>query len=345
MNYDVDLVIPAHDPARNLRRAISSATARTNGHVRVTVVCHNRTIDEFVHHWDGLPAEQHVRALELRDGIRSPAGAFDAGLDAATAPWVSVMGSDDAHEPGAFRSWVAQANAQSLDYLMARVLVGGTELLTPRLRPFHRGDLDPVRDRLFYRTAPLGIFRRALVAQLGLRHTAGLPSGSDVEVGARLIVEGRVRLAARGTPRYVVYDDAPTRVTSAPYSASARVAPVHNLLDAPWVHALPDAVKRSLAIKLLRIHVLGAVRTVPSEERPVLAATIERLERLSPGLDTAMSRAERALYRSATNTLPLAPAGRYDWLLPASPGAVLDREGAIRHTAAAALRRRGFSVN
>ena len=172
MSYRVDLVIAAHDPARNVRRAVASALAGSGGHVRVTVVCHNRNAAEFAHHWEGLPGERHVRPLELRDGIPSPAGPFNAGIEAATAPWVGVMDSDDELEPGALRSWEAQARAQELDLLMARVSVAGKQLLTPRLRPFRRGLPDLVKDRVFYRTAPLGLMRRETLMDQGIRHTS-----------------------------------------------------------------------------------------------------------------------------------------------------------------------------
>ena len=84
------------------------------------------------------------------------------------------------------------------------------------VRRFHRGDLDPVRDRLAYRTAPLGLLKRETVERLGLRFPEGLPTGEDQAFSARLWFEGRGLRYAAGAPRYVVGADAVTRVSTTP---------------------------------------------------------------------------------------------------------------------------------
>ena len=98
--YGVDLVIAVHTPTRPIARAVRSALSAGRS-ARVTVVCHNVDRADIAAVLDGLADDDRVRLIELRDGLFSPSGPFNAGLDAADATWVSIMGSDDELEPGA----------------------------------------------------------------------------------------------------------------------------------------------------------------------------------------------------------------------------------------------------
>src|SRR5699024_6411935 len=105
---EVDVVVAVHTPERRVERAVLSVVL-TEAPVRVTVVCHGTPLEPIAERLGVLAEDPRVRLLPFTDGVPSPAGPFNAGLDAATAPWVSVLGSDDVLEVGAIDSWLALA--------------------------------------------------------------------------------------------------------------------------------------------------------------------------------------------------------------------------------------------
>src|SRR5690606_32966540 len=106
-------------------------------------------------------ADTRVRLISLIDGIPSPAGPINAGLDAATAPFTSLLGSDDLYEPGAIDAWLEVQRRGRADVVIPRVSThSGNTLRTPPTRPFRTHRLDGVRDRLSYRTVQLGLVSR-----------------------------------------------------------------------------------------------------------------------------------------------------------------------------------------
>ena len=106
--------------------------------------------------------------------MRSPAGPFNHGLALAEAPWVGVMGSDDSFDPGAIDAMLRHLRADSPQVLLYPLRhQGGRPMANPLSRRWHHRGLDPVKDRLAYRTAPLALIRRELIADLGLLFTPG----------------------------------------------------------------------------------------------------------------------------------------------------------------------------
>lgn len=344
---DVDVVVAVHDLGRPFARTVTSALTGNDGtDVRVTVACHELDPDEVRPH---LPAEAAgVRLLEVRDGLGSPSGPYNAGLDAATGRWVSIIGSDDHLEPGALAAWARLGDRLGSDAVLAPLrLVGGAPVRTPRVRVGRTRDLDPVRDRLAYRTAPLGLLRRSTLDRLGLRLTPGMRSGGDVAFTARLWNAGvRVDLAA-GAPAYVVGTGATTRVTTTVRPVDTELRAFADLVGQPWLARLPEERRRALAVKTVRIHLLGALRRRPAEtawregEVAWLRDLLRQWVGLAPGVLDPFSAADRALLEAVldpgadTGTVVAAVrardrAGRLSqWLAP-RPAANLDRESTLR---------------
>lgn len=295
----VDLIIAVHDPSRPLQRAVDSVTG-TPG-VTVTVVCHNISRDEIAATLTG-EALDAVRLLELSDGIRSAAGPFNHGIAASRATYVSIMGSDDYLEPGALAAWTAQADRESLTALIAPERhASGRPVRTPPVRPFRRGLLDGVKDRLAYRTAPLGLVRREAVGRLGLEFAPGLATGDDQAFSAKLWFSGEAVAYAHRAPRYVVGDDAEQRVTLAPRALSDELRFVDELLGDPWFARLSPAPRTALAIKLTRVHVFSAASRLSDRDewtepdRRYLTGLLRRLESAAPGFARPLSIADRRL--------------------------------------------------
>lgn len=354
----VDVVIPIHDLSRPIARAVDSVLdATVPGSVRVTVVCHGLPAAD-VQVSLGDAARPDVRLLEFTDGIRSAAGPFNHGVAAATADYVSVMGSDDFLEPDAMRQWVDYVTAERPDAALVRLRYQGAEKLhSPLARIGRSRRLDPVKDRIFYRTAPLGLLRTSLVNDLNLRFSEGFRTGDDLEFSARLWTSGARIDYLRTLPCYVIGSDAETRTTTQPMPAEDFLHAIDALARSSWALALPRAVRRSLAIKLTRIHLLGSLL-----QRPVVTAwrgddevrgvreVLAGLTALSPGVLEPFSRAERrlldALCRSDVSVDSIVAAvarfgssGRIDRLVPRNLLRLLDRESTLTRYVLYALTR------
>lgn len=256
VNLSVDVIVAVHNACRPVERAVASALYNSVA-VRVTVVAHNVSPDALEARLDWLAADERVRILPLTDGVRSPANAFNHGLDAATAEFVSIVGSDDELEPGALDAWTELALRTGADAVIAPILrAEGGAVPRPRIRRRRFGRLlDIDRDRVFERTAPLGLQRR--VATMNLRYAAGLPRGVDHAYGLRLW-SGHDVVFAPSAPAYIEHADQNDRVTHTFGPLADDFAFLEDLYDV--FSSLTPAVRRAVVAKILRMHLIPAVR-------------------------------------------------------------------------------------
>ncbi|HWV49076.1 MAG TPA: glycosyltransferase family 2 protein [Microbacterium sp.] len=354
----VDVVIACHDPSRPIERAVGSVLASdvARESVRVTIVAHGQPADEFRRRLDGIDGE--LRVVEHYDGIRSPAGPYNRGLALAEAEYCAVMGSDDFLEPGAIEAWIAVARAGHADMVVAPMRIDGQPVMfNPLPRPRRTAALDASRDRLFYRSAPLGLIRTETMRRLGLSMTEGVPVGEDIEFGVRLFTESsRIDFPFRA-PCYVIGTDARERTSYAPLTIEQTMQPIVRLLDGDVPAGLSPAHRRALAVKLVRISVLGAARSRPQPEdwRPgdaeALGDVLDRVLALDDRALHPLSRQERTLV-DAIRTRPTpegitagivmseAQTSRRQRLLAARVSAILDRESILRRYVVYAIRQR-----
>lgn len=266
MVRDLDIVIPHHDPNRCILRAIRSVIDPSQGNTRAIVVCHNLDGEA-----DRLKAElgsdaDSVLFLELSNGLREPGGPFNLGIRSATATYVGVLGSDDYYAEGALAGLVDIAEKDGADAVLARLAFDdGRELATPRRRIGRTSNLDYVKDRLAYRTAPLGIWRRSTVECLGISMTEGLRSGVDIAFSTVLFTSGKISFGAATAP-YVIGTDAPSRVTTAPRPVAVELEALDRLSSDPALGKLSRDQLRALAVKVIRIHLMGAADRRRSED-------------------------------------------------------------------------------
>lgn len=299
---DADIIVAVHQLNRPIRRAVLSALAAGEpGQVRVIVVGHGLETKDL---WDllaGCPAEL-VQVVKHVDGIRSAAGPFNAGLRLASADFVGVLGSDDMLEPGALSTWVEQARTDSADAVLAPLkFQNGRSVRTPRLRGARRAVLDPVRDRVAYRTAPLGLLRRATLEQQDLAFTEGLATGEDVSFSLRLwFGANRISMGRHGQ-HYIIGEDAQERVTQQILPLHQEFAAFFGVIHEPWFAALPLSARRSIAVKITRIHVIPAMSTrgVTWDWSGVDGVAIREIladfEATVPGFSRALCRADLSL--------------------------------------------------
>ncbi|WEK62701.1 MAG: glycosyltransferase [Candidatus Microbacterium colombiense] len=252
----VDVIIAVHNQSRPVERAAASALA-TALDVRVSVVAHNVPVDAIAERLGPLMDDRRVRVLPLEDGVRSPANAFNRGLDAATGRFVSIIGSDDTLEAGALDAWVELAERHRADTVVAPVVRdGGHAVPTPRVRAFRSpAVLDADRDRLFERTAALGLQRR--VSTDFLRYADGLPRGVDQSFGLRLWMSTRV-VFDPFAPVYREHADQTDRVTHVFGPLADDFAFLDDVLVV--MTEMRPALRRAVVSKLIRVHVVPAVR-------------------------------------------------------------------------------------
>lgn len=297
----VDAIVAVHDASRPLERAVRSLIAsglRAGDELRITVVCHNIPSPVVSQR---LPADLagKVRFVELADGIPSPAGPFNLGLEMSTASYVSIMGSDDYLESDALARWMGFTNERADAVIAPQVHANGARIRTPPIRAFRRGELEALKDRLVYRTAPLGLIRRSAIDSLGLRFTDGLRSGEDQFFSAKLWFEGTSIRYARRSPRYVVGADAVGRVSSTYRPLTSEFAFIEHLIESPWFRAQPGPVRSSISVKLARVHLFAAVGVrieagkFDSAEHLYLAGLVHRIGAAAPGFERSLSIADR----------------------------------------------------
>ncbi|NMW65279.1 glycosyl transferase [Mobiluncus mulieris] len=321
----VTVVIACHDPKRPLRRAVASVLQSRAA--KVLVVAHNLEAVQLAAVLDKdvsgsgrgagagrLSTHPRVEILELCDGLHSPAGPFNYGLSRVQTRFAAIMGSDDFLDPGAVDVWVALAKRYHADMVITRLQRGGRDarrpVHTPPVRPWLRGLADFRRDRLYYRSAPLGLMRVSRLRELGLEMTPGLAVGEDIAFSMRLYASSRVVVQRRGLG-YVVGEDGPARVTLQSRPIAEELGHVTDLLGRAWAKAWPVAVRRAVAAKTLRIHVFGVVLNRERdwwdvEQRQALAAITRELLDFAPGCERVFSRADTALLAAILNpTIPV----------------------------------------
>jgi len=305
----VDLIIPIHDSSRPLQRAIDSIVRsglRVPEELQVTVVCHNIPIAEIEESLSA-DARKSVRFLQLDDGEPSPAGPFMFGIRNATAKYVSIMGSDDTLEVGALKAWLSIAQRRELTALIPPERhADGRKVATPPIRPLRKGELDPLKDRLAYRTAPLGLILRDAVERLGLDMPPTQRSGSDQLFGIKLWFSGERIGYAKGAPKYVVGADAVSRVTLIPRPAQEELRAITELICHPYVRALPARARRAIVAKTVRVHVFSAalVRTLNNrwtdDDRAAVRSLLLSFAESAPGYERPFSLADRRLVDALT---------------------------------------------
>lgn len=353
----VDVIIAVHNPARPIARAVASVLRHTSSDVRVTVVCHNTDRAGIAANLRDFADDPRLRLLQHNDGASSPSGPFNAGLDAATGSFTAIMGSDDELAPGAVDSWLRVQKRDDASMVIPRLAhATGEGVATPPVRPFRTRRLDPVRDRLAYRSAPLGLVSRSRLGDIRLATGSG--TGEDNAYSLRIWYSGEPISFDLGGPAYLIHDDARDRVTFSVRSIFRELHFLGPLLDGGLVDTLSPSGRAALVVKLIRIHVFGAVYNRRDagawdlSDLSDLDGLARRIIAIAPDAVRVLSRADRDLLDevllgaggSAARLTQLArdrrrflrPAG----VLPRSVLRTLAREAPLRMLASSWLVRR-----
>ena len=359
----VDMIVAVHDVRRDIRRAVSSILRDDDPTIRALVICHNLTRDVVAAELADIleNSGSRVRLEELHDGVPSPSGPFNHGLEISDADYVGIMGSDDELDAGAITQWRRVAERHRADAVIAKVVRGDQRTLvrSPPKRVWRTGPLSFSRDRLSYRSAPLGLMRRDAVRKLQLRLLDGARSGGDLPFVTRLWALGRV-VPAQGLGAYVEHADAPVRVTWEPKPLHQELYAMRDLLGSAFVRSLSRADRDALGTKLLRRNLGDSVR-IRDGGRALTPADIDafrdivsRIRRLSPRSIDFISIAQRRVVDELLRPQPNLEAvarhsermiepKRWDTVLPARLRHALHPQGQTRYVFASALIKVGAS--
>ncbi|WP_448711304.1 glycosyltransferase [Microbacterium profundi] len=296
----VEVVIACHDERRPIERAVSSLLHDDDvrDRVRVLVVAHGLDPQLLRARLEGIRGD--VQVLPFSDGIRSAAGPFNYGLSNVEAEYCAVMGSDDFLEPGTMSAWVGHVLRERPDGAIAQIRLQGDAIMpNPLVRLGRRRRLSAARDRLFYRTAPLGLIRTARMRELRLRMLDGVRVGEDFEFGIRLWAHGGRIDFLSNAGCYVIGQDATERTTLAAMTMQERLEPIVRLFDDGVFVDLTSAQRTALAVKLIRVTVVGNAQALANElsdsDVAQLSALLRRLLELAPAAVRPFNRQDRAV--------------------------------------------------
>ncbi len=308
-----DIIVAVHDLRRNVDRAVRSILADPDQRVRALVIAHNLPRAEveaaLAHLIDEYPGR--VRVEELSDGVPSPSGPFNLGLAISDAEYVGIMGSDDELDAGAVSQWRRTAQRHRADTVIAKVVRGEQRTLvrSPPKRVLRTGVLDFAKDRLSYRSAPLGLIRAETVSRLGLRLLDGARNGGDLPFVTRLWLRGRV-VAAQGLAAYVEHADAPVRVTHVAKPVTEELWPIVALLDTSDVGGMNRAQREALVTKLLRRNIVDAIRKrgsgldLTAEDLVGLRDIVAKLDSIAPRARAMISSVQAVLFEELISPSP-----------------------------------------
>ena len=293
----VQIVIPVHDLGRPFMRAVDSVL--TTPSAGVILVAHGVAAQDL-----HLSPSERLKIVELTDGVGFPGNAFNAGLDATTAPWIGIMGSDDWFESGAIEAMLDAAKADCADGVLAPLRQAASHSNSLKPVTWRRKRLDAVRDRMFYRTAPLGIYRRDLLQNPRYQMAENVVAGVDQLSSVRLWTEGAKISYRPFDPAYVVGEDAKQRVTLTPRPLPLQAEMWQHVWRDQGVLALAGPKKVALAEKFVRVHIFDWLAGHSSQSQ-WMEGDFEFLQGLAltirgavPDLDDLLMPSERRVFQT-----------------------------------------------
>jgi hypothetical protein len=161
-----------------------------------------------------------------------------------------------------------------------------------------------VKDRLSYRSAPLGLLSRRAFPDL--RFAENLASGEDLPYVTQLWFTGNNIAFDRTGPAYLGHADAVDRVTAAPRSIVEDFAFFALIVNAEWARVFSTRQRVAIGIKMLRGHVLDAIVNraktgMSASERDALWEIANRISAWSRGSEKYLSVLDRKVFEGIRN--------------------------------------------
>lgn len=114
----VSVVLICFNDAQRLPEAIESARAQSLAEIEIIVVDHGSTDGSVEVAAAAAAQDPRIRVIDLGDNEGKPGRPINAGIAAATAPWVTVFASDDILRPRACENMLRAAEEVSADIVV-----------------------------------------------------------------------------------------------------------------------------------------------------------------------------------------------------------------------------------
>ena len=338
------IVVPVHSSTRPVRRAVESVL--DNPEFGVVLVAHGVDPQRL-----DFPAGPRVEVVEVREGVGYPGVAFNRGFEAATADCVGVLGTDDWYEPGALTRMLEHAAGDGADGVLAPQRRQGEPRNTGIPAAWNRKNLRAAKDRLFWRSSPLGIYKKGLLGIGNYRFDETVKAGVDQLNGALLWTAGHEISYYPNDPAYVVGDGSGDRVSTASAALSVHSRSWETLWDDKCIRSLSLADRRALANRMLTVNVFSVLiprvlgGTLDARDLEWLSVLSEKMTEVAPGMERTLSLGHRRIFRALLegDAQELTEAvGRASFVqnrLPSHPSAVLSPHFWLRSSAAARVNR------
>lgn len=331
-----EVVIPVHNAARPIARAVSSVLSARSENILASVICHNIGAAEIKERLGDLVLDQRLALVELLDSEPTPAAPRNFAIERSHADYLLFLDSDDEFDPGVLDAWNEELRDQP-DLLIGQLLSDSAgRILAPSPRPGVFAGLDPVADLLNYRTAPLGVaIRRDLLVSVDSPgYSFGFRTAEDMALGLYLWNYARDVRYSSEAGGYRVREDGVDRVTSAALTPAETFAATRDATRRPLFLRLSRRRRQAIAIKLVRIQVFGflwgrnATGNLDSADLGEASETLTDLLRFAPGATGFFNWGERRLIRAVHSRQParykeelerIARTPAYFYLIPVNP--------------------------
>jgi hypothetical protein len=251
----VDVIVPLHRPDRNYLEAVRSAQSSVQAvATRVLLVLHGIELD------DSAISALRPLATVVRcdDGIPSPSGPRNEGLEHATAPFVFFLDSDDRLADRCLRQLVDVAEEIGADVVLPSILDGDGFVGTPLASSRRACPLDVVKHHLFARAHSFALIRRSLLERRGIEYPTGIRTGEDLVIMAQLYASGVTAMAFDAV--YELVGHKGERITTSALPPGDQLAAVSHLVAAPWAARLASREREALAHRLLAVNLASGWR-------------------------------------------------------------------------------------
>ncbi len=300
----IDVLVPVHSPTRPIARLAASVLTGNGAAIRLIVVAHNTPPEGIRAALGEFDADPRVELLAVNDGIPSPAGPLRRALEAVSAPYFAKIDSDDWLAPGALDSWLLTASRHDASIVLPRMQPEGARgsFPTPPRRRMRR-ILDPVRDRLAYRTSTMGLISSRLIPLAS--PTPGLIVGEDIVPSIRLWFRGGRIVRAPHRATYSVGSTAGDRTTASVKPLAEELGFARALVDDEVFMSLPPSDRAAVVAKMIRVHISSsawrsASLGLPGDDGAALTEATRVLVDAAPEVKGFLSRADLDLVQAIT---------------------------------------------
>lgn len=201
----VSVVLPAYNVAAYLPQALSSLQRQTLENFEALIVDDGSTDDTAAVALCCIGDDRRFRLLSKANGGLS--SARNHGIAQAQADYIALLDADDAYHPDKLLSHVERLDRDGglgVVYSASRIMRDDGRLTWMGLggKPLHRDHLFALLCKNFIGHGSNGVFRRALVDQIG-GFDEQLPSAEDIDFWLRIAATGQWRFGRE--PRALCY--------------------------------------------------------------------------------------------------------------------------------------------